>query len=134
MKSARKHRTGSTRPIVRLRSMLLGAVGTAFLISGPLLMVWKQVYLTSTSVQINKMTDSLAVLSREIASLRLRCERLSSKERIEAISQRSLGLDYTSADNIVIVKVPELSGKNRIAAIREMTAFFRRPFQRSGGS
>jgi cell division protein FtsL len=86
-----------------LRGIALVAVFTA----GPLLMVWKQVYITSTSWNIEHMTDSLTVLNREIATLRLQCEHLSSNRRIEKIARRSFGLDYPSSDQIVIVRVPD---------------------------
>ncbi|MBN1309132.1 MAG: cell division protein FtsL [Chitinispirillaceae bacterium] len=100
----RRH-SSAARPIIRLRSMLLTAALIAAVIAGPLLMVWKQAYFASASLHTAEMADSLNALSREITTLRLKCERLSSKERIERIAQTALELDYPPADRIVIVKI-----------------------------
>lgn len=93
-------------PIFRLRSMILGIAIVSALITGPLLMVWKQVYITSTSLKLEKMSDSLTGYAKEITRLRLKAERLSSNERIEHIARSSLGLDYPVSDQIVIIEVP----------------------------
>lgn len=95
------------RPIIRFRSMLLGILLVGGFIAGPLLMVWKQVYITSTSWNMGSMTDSLTVLNREIAALRMQCEYLSSNRRIEKIARGSLGLDYPTSEQIVIVRIPD---------------------------
>lgn len=123
-------KTGAvSRPIIRLRSMLLGVTGVAVIFSVPLLMVWKQVSITTSSMQIDKMNDSLATLSHEITALQLRCERLSSQERIEQIARSKLGLDHPAADRIIIVKVPDGPDGSRVAWPREIAAFFLRSFK-----
>lgn len=124
MKKQRKN--SSTSPIFRLRSMILGVAIVSALIAGPLLMVWKQVYITSTSLKLEKMSDSLAVYSKEIAGLRLKAERLSSNERIERIAKSSLGLDYPVSGQIVIIEIPH----SRMAKIsgwsQELLAFIKK--------
>ena len=94
-------------PIIRFRSMLLGIVLLSVLISGPLLLVWKQVCINSLSLRMEHTGDTLAVYAREIASLRLKAEYLSSNGRIERIARSSLGLEYPTPEQIVIVKVDE---------------------------
>ena len=101
----RHSETASSTPIFRFRSMLIGIVILAVVISGPLLLVWKQVYINSLSRKMEQTGDTLAVCAKEIASLRLKCEYLSSNERIERIARSSLGLEYPMSEQIVIVKV-----------------------------
>lgn len=124
----RKIRRGRSRvrPFIRLRSMLGGIVVIMLLIAGPLLMVWKQVYINSASIRLQVMTDSLSVLSREITMLRLRCERLASKERIESIAQSALGLEHTPAERIFIVKIPATTEEPKIGWPNEVVAFLRK--------
>ena len=121
----RKTRT-SSKPIIRFRSMLLGVTTVALLISVPLLLVWKQVSITSSSMRIDKMNDSLATLSHEIAMLRLKCERLSAQERIERIARTKLGLDYPAAERIVIIKLPGEGDGRRVEWPHELAAFLKR--------
>jgi cell division protein FtsL len=113
--------------------MLLGVGAVALLFSVPLLMVWKQVHITSSSMRIEKMTDSLSVLTKEIATLQLRCERLSSQERIESIAKTKLGLDHPSADRIVIITVPARDDSGRMEWPRELAAFFMRSLRGGRG-
>ena len=123
----KKRRSASRiRPLIRLRSMLGGTTVIAVLIAGPLLLVWKQVYLTSASIRLQRMTDSLSVLSREITTLRLRCERLSSKERIEYIAQTALGLEHPAAERIFIVKIPAGAAGHKMEWPREIVAFLKK--------
>ena len=103
----RRSATAASAPIFRFRSMLLGIAVLAVVISGPLLLVWKQVCINSLSLKMDRTADTLAVRAKEIASLRLRCEYLSSNERIERIARSSLGLEYPSSEQIVIVKVDD---------------------------
>jgi cell division protein FtsL len=93
-------------PIIKFRSLLFGIIIVAVVISGPLLLVYKQVYITSTSKTIEKTNDSLLQNNRMLAELQLRCERLASNDRIERIARKSLDLEYPGAEQIVIVKVP----------------------------
>ncbi len=119
-------RKPQSRPIIRFRSMLLGTVVVAMVITIPLLMVWKQVYITSASLRMEKMTDSLSILSREMTALRLRCEQLSSKDRIEDLAQKKLGLDYTPTDQIVIVKIHDKANMVRTGWPQELVAFLKK--------
>lgn len=125
MRKKTKKNTG-TIPIFRLRSMVLGIAIVSALITGPLLMVWKQVYITSTSLKIDHMNDSLNVYAKKITRLRLKAERLSATERIERIARTSLGLEYPVSEQIVIVKIPD----NRMAKIggwsQELLAFIKK--------
>ena len=94
-------------PIFRFRSMLLGIVILGAAISGPLLLVWKQVYINSVSLKMERKNDTLTVLRREIAGLELQCQQLASNARIEGIARTSLGLEYPTSEQIVILKVSD---------------------------
>ena len=103
-----KNRKGASAPVlplIRLRFMVIGLVVLILVISGPLLMVTKQVYITDVSMRMNKLSDSLKVLNKEILKLQLTCERLSSNERIAQFARTSRGLEYPTAHQIVIVKM-----------------------------
>jgi len=69
--------TPAAAPVVRLRPMATGLAVVVLLIAGPLLLVWKQAYITGTALRLEAMTDTLIVQNREIAALRFRCEQLS---------------------------------------------------------
>lgn len=116
----------SAKPIIRLRSMLLGVSLLALLITGPLLVVWKQVYITGTSLCMEKITDSLVVLTKEITRLRLQGERLASTERIERIARQACSLDYPFSDQIVIITLPNKKKTMPSALPREFMAFLKR--------
>ncbi|MBN1576736.1 MAG: cell division protein FtsL [Chitinispirillaceae bacterium] len=133
MMTKRRRHSSESRPVIRFRSILLTAAVVAVVIAGPLLMVWKQAYLTSASLQITKMTDSLNVLTREITTLRLRCERLSSKDRIEHIAQTALGLDYPAADRIVIVTIPVETAVFKAGWTHELAAFIKKSLRGDRG-
>jgi hypothetical protein len=96
-------------PIIRIRFMVIGMVALALLIAGPLLLVWKQAYITSSSVTLEAMSDTLSALNKRIATFRLQSERLSSTERIEKYARTVLHLEYPSSDRISILS---LDGKN----------------------
>ena len=101
----RKGASAPVSPLIRLRFMVIGLVVLILVISGPLLLVTKQVYITDVSMRMNKLSDSLKVLNKEILILQLTCERLSSNERIAQFARTSRGLEYPSANQIVIVKM-----------------------------
>ena len=122
----KKNYSSVSAPIFRFRSMLLGITLLAVLISAPLLLVWKQVCSNSLSLQMEKANDSLAVYTKKIDALRLRCEYLSSNERIERIARTSLGLDYPTPEQIVIVRVGERRGFAAAGWTQEVLAFLRR--------
>jgi len=113
-------------PIFRLRSLLVWVGMIAVLIAGPLLMVWKQVYITSESMRIEKLTGKLNKLSREQTELRLRCERLSANDRIEHIARTSLGLDYPASSQIVVIRVPQKNHSQQMPWPQELAAFIKR--------
>lgn len=123
----RKQSSGAvSAPIFRFRSMLLGIGLLAVLISGPLLLVWKQVYINSVSMKMELKSDTLATCAKEIAALRLEYEHLSSNERIERIARSSLGLDYPTSDQIVIVNVTDSRKPAAGGWPQELLAFLRR--------
>ena len=101
----RASQASRSAPLVRLRFMAAGLTAVCLLIAGPLLLVWKQAYIASTSMRLEAMADTLSALNREIARLRFVCDRLSSNERIEKVARTVLRLEYPSSDRIVIVPV-----------------------------
>jgi hypothetical protein len=97
----------ASAPLVRLRFMAAGLAVVVLLIAGPLLLVWKQAYISSTALRLEAMTDTLTVQNRQIAVLRFRCEQLSRNERIERVARTALRLEYPLSDRIVIVPAEE---------------------------
>ena len=107
----KKDVTVKTKPLIRLRFMLIGLVLLALAISGPLLVVRKQVYITDVSMKMNALSDSLNMLNKEIATLQLTAEQLSANGRIEEFARTARNLEYPSVNQIVIVKMKH--GENR---------------------
>ena len=70
----------------------------------PLSLVWKQEYIANTSLHQDSLQDSLTVLQKEVITLTMAVERLSSTERIEEIAKETMGLDYPSSKEIVVVR------------------------------
>jgi cell division protein FtsL len=103
-------------PIVRLRFMAAGLVAVTLCIAGPLLLVWKQAYIASASMRIEAMADTISALNRQIATLQLLRDRLSSNERIERVARAVLRLEYPSSDRIVIIPVSNKGEKRGLAA------------------
>lgn len=97
-------------------SFLLKMAGViAIFVSLPLSIVYKERYITDQYLKNSRLYDTLVVKTKEIEKLRLVCERISSKERIEKIAKNKLKLDYPSIEQIVIVKIPkekEIENKN----------------------
>jgi cell division protein FtsL len=91
-------------PLLKVRHLAAMTVVIAILIAMPLGIVWKQVYITQSSVRQNRFSDSLLVLTKQVSQLRLSVEKLSSTSRIESIARQCLNLDYPSAGQIVIMK------------------------------
>jgi cell division protein FtsL len=100
MKSSKRARKISP---VRVRPMISALCIVAVFIAVPLLLVWKQAFITSISMTIERMNDTLSVMNREVGSLRILRERYADNERIEAIARSALALDYPSSDRITIV-------------------------------
>jgi len=120
-------------PVIRVRFMGLWVALLIALISGPLLAVWKQVDINHTSIQINRMSDSLSVLRKEIATLQFTCERYSSTERIEKIARNNLQLDYPLSSQIVVIQMNN-QNMNRISDTpREILAYLKKTIVRDRG-
>jgi hypothetical protein len=62
------------------------------------------------------MADTVSTLNRQIATLQLLRDRLSSNERIERVARTLLGLDYPSSDRIAIIPVREKNEKRGLVA------------------
>ncbi len=71
----RKHAyaPGSDVPLVRLRLMFIGIIALMVVIALPLVIVWKQAYIASTSVRIEALTDTISAMNRRIAGLEIVC-------------------------------------------------------------
>lgn len=87
-----------------LRYFITAAFLVAIVIIFPLSLVWKQVYITNTSLHRHALKDSLAVLQKEVTALNIKFEQLSSTRRIESIARESLELDYPLSKEIVVVR------------------------------
>jgi cell division protein FtsL len=97
-------------PLVRVRQMMMVIAGITTLLTGPLLLVWKQTYIRGSSVRLEATADTLSMLDKEISLLQLKSERLSSTERIETFARATLELEYPSSDRMVMVS---LDNKNK---------------------
>jgi len=105
----------------------------ALVIVIPMTLVWKQVYITNTSVHFNLLKDSLDVLNKEVAELNILAEQLSCTERIESIALNSLGLDYPKFDEIVLIRSVNKKEK-KIVFDPPFWAVLRRSIGSSAGS
>jgi cell division protein FtsL len=103
-------------PLVRVRFMAVVIAAVIIGIAGPLALVWKQAYIASASVRLEEMTDTVSALNREIATLQLLRDRLSSNERIERVARTLLGLEYPSSDRIAIIPIRGKDEKRGLAA------------------
>lgn len=93
---------GRLFPVVRY--FIYAAILVTIFVMFPLSLVWKQVYINTISLRQDALKDSLAVLQKEVSTLTIMAEQLSSTERIEQIAEESLGLDYPSSKEIVVVR------------------------------
>jgi cell division protein FtsL len=100
----RKENIRKAAPLLKVRHLAVIVAGVALFIAGPLGMVWKQVYINQMSAHQSALSDSLLVLNKQAARLRLTVEKFSSTSRIESIARESLKLDYPAAGQIVILK------------------------------
>jgi hypothetical protein len=119
----------SAAPVVRIRPMVMLLIGFIFIIAFPLVIVWKQAFIASTSMQIESMTDTISAMNRRIAGLETVCGRMSGKERIETFARTVLKLDYPAADRITIIpcdvqpiRKPAEGMNQLLAAVRERPA------------
>jgi cell division protein FtsL len=113
-------------PIVRVRIMIIGVAAIIALISGPLLAVWKQVYINNTSIKLSKMTDRLSSLRKEIATLQFTCERYASTERIEKIANEKLNLEYPVSNQIVIIHLQKQNSPKLSNAPKEFLVYLKK--------
>jgi cell division protein FtsL len=115
-------------PLLRVRHLAGIAVAITFMVAAPLGIVWKQVYITQTSMRQDRLSDSLIILGKQAAQLRLGVEKLSSTSRIESFARQNLGLEYPTANQIVIIKQrqnqpqPSAAEGNYIAILRRSIA------------
>jgi cell division protein FtsL len=96
------------------RYFFTAAILVTIVVIFPLSLVWKQVYITKTSMDHDSLRDSLAVLNKEIAALNIKVEYLSRTERIETIARESLRLDYPLSKEIVVVRPKKKSHRTFI--------------------
>lgn len=115
MKVKRELPASESQPIIRVRFMAFGLAILALVISGPLLLVYKQAYITNMSIKMNETSDSLRILDKEIAALQVKVEQLSSNERIEKFAKDHCGLDFPGVSQMVIVKMKD--SENRAASV-----------------
>jgi hypothetical protein len=113
----------AVQPLIRFRSMFIGTLLLILLITGPLLLVTKQVYINNVSLRMNAMADSLEMLNKEITSLELTCQQLSFNERIERVVRDARQLEYPTANQIVIVK---MHSNTNSAGVSDFITFVKR--------
>jgi hypothetical protein len=104
MQKTNKNQSVAYNPILKFRVLFGAVIVVMLLIAGPLMMVWKQVYINSSSLKLEKMADTLAILQRESAALEIKAEQLSNPMRIEKFAETVLHLEYPSSDRIEIVR------------------------------
>jgi cell division protein FtsL len=105
-KSSTRHRPRQSPPLPAryvLAALILVGLAVAF----PMFTVWKQVYITNSSLLQERLADSVAVLSQKTTRLRMDVEQLTRNERIERVAREALGLDYPASGQLVIVRPPE---------------------------
>jgi hypothetical protein len=111
-----KHRYPSSgAPLVRIRIMFIGLIALLTVIALPLVIVWKQAYIASTSMKIEAMTDTVSAMNRRIAGLEIVSERMSGNERIEAFARAALKLEYPASDRITVIPCDEETKNPKLA-------------------
>ncbi len=122
----KKNEKTVSSPIVRVRIMIIGVAAIIALISGPLLAVWKQVDINNTSIQLSKMTDTLSILRKEIATLQFTYERYASTERIEKIAHEKLNLEYPVSSQIIIIQLEKKNSPKLSNAPKEFLVYLKK--------
>jgi cell division protein FtsL len=97
----------AAQPVVRFRVVAAWCAVIGLVIACPLFVVWRQVYLRDVSIRRALVSDSLSQCSRELARLRIISEKYAATPRIESIAREKLGLEYPTADRIVILDEKE---------------------------
>lgn len=80
-------------------------------ITVPLGLVWKQVYITRLSLKYDSLKAKTMVLNKEMVALNLEIKQLSNTERIENIARNSLDLNYPTSQEIIIVRSEKKKNK-----------------------
>jgi cell division protein FtsL len=119
-------------PVLKLRQLVMGTLCVVVLIMWPMFMVWKQIYITNVSLKESALSDSLVALSKESATLRLYNEKLAGTQRIESIARSSLGLEYPTSQQIVVVREGR-RGERQAPEGKGFLAVLRRTFSRERG-
>jgi cell division protein FtsL len=122
----KREKNNQNAPLIRVRPMLLWITLILVMISGPLLLVWKQVYISTTSIRMDAERDSLAVFQKEIANLKLIRNRLASTERIEHIGRDFLGLEYPATSQIYVIHIPQEHKSSVFSKTQDLVAFLRK--------
>ncbi|NLE01309.1 MAG: hypothetical protein GX640_15695 [Fibrobacter sp.] len=129
-----KNKKNKTEPVLRFRAIVIGIVFLLALIAGPMLAVWKQVYINNTSINLSKMNDTLRTLNKEVATLQFACERYSATERIETFAREVLNLEYPVSSQIVIVPVNGFTeNRSQKNITREILAVFKKSLGKGNG-
>ncbi|HEX2955552.1 MAG TPA: cell division protein FtsL [Chitinispirillaceae bacterium] len=122
----KREKKSQNGPLLRVRPMLLWITLILLMISGPLLLVWKQVYISSASLEMDAKRKSLIAFQKEIATLRLSSNRLSATERIERIARDNLGLEYPATSQIYVIHIPREQKSYVFSKTQDIVAFFRK--------
>lgn len=122
----KKNKKNKSTPLLRFRPMLIGIILVLMMISGPLILVWKQVYINSASLQMDSMKKELKLLEKEITTLEMSCNRFSSTDRIERIARQKLEMVYPTTNQIYIVHIPSNKKAGVFSTTQDIVAFFRK--------
>jgi cell division protein FtsL len=120
-------------PVLKLRQLSIGILCVVVLIMWPMFMVWKQIYITNVSIRESALVDTLVVLTKEAATLRLYNEKLAGTQRIESIARAAMGLDYPTSDQIVVVRESKKGARQSNTGGGSIMAIFRKTFSRERG-
>jgi cell division protein FtsL len=122
----KKEKKSQNGPLLRVRPMLLWVTLVLLLISGPLVLVWKQVYISTASLDMDAKRKSLISLQKEIETLKLSSNRLSATERIEGIARNNLGLDYPATSQVYVIHIPRSQKGSVLSKTQDIVAFLRK--------
>ena len=129
---SRTYTASNAAPVLRLRQLATGILCVVILIIWPMFMVWKQICITNVSIRESALADSLIVLSKEAATLRLYHEKLASTQRIESIARNAIGLEYPTSEQIVVIRESRKGGREAPGG-SSFLAILHRTFSRARG-
>lgn len=124
----KKKVSSNVKPVLKFRLIIAGVAILALLISGPLISVWKQVYINDVSLKVDRLSKSLTSINSQIAELTIEYERLAGIERIEKLAKQKLQLDFPSSSQIAIVKIKGESKDKWSDKPKELFALLRKTF------